>query len=248
MRQGMSPFSLISDGVVEETTQRDELASLARRCDHCMTSLDKITSGQGCRPKRTMRRADLLHQGSSQMFHINRLSFVCNKDVCMYKSMKTLAKRCQSSDMTDYLPRPKDVSFVLNASCGFCGTLKARAILKKCNGCKSVYYCDVKCQKRAWPGHKKTCKERQKELKQRKRELRSRQIARDPDVGDKAKVRGLENRPEYNGWVVRVVGVQPNGNFLVENIFQGEEKRLSIKPKHLVLAKKKKRQNYESTE
>ncbi|VDB94948.1 unnamed protein product [Peniophora sp. CBMAI 1063] len=38
-----------------------------------------------------------------------------------------------------------------------CGQLQARATLKTCSQCKSVYYCSEKCQKENWKDHKKRC-------------------------------------------------------------------------------------------
>jgi len=50
--------------------------------------------------------------------------------------------------------------------CGSCGIAEDDDInLKKCNACKSVRYCSVKCQKEHRPKHKKTCKKRAAELR-----------------------------------------------------------------------------------
>ena len=40
--------------------------------------------------------------------------------------------------------------------CGFCG--KKRLDLFKCAACKSVWYCNVQCQKKAWKSHKDKCR------------------------------------------------------------------------------------------
>ena len=43
--------------------------------------------------------------------------------------------------------------------CACCGKAEVDEInLRKCNACKSVRYCSVKCQKGHWPQHKKACK------------------------------------------------------------------------------------------
>ena len=43
-------------------------------------------------------------------------------------------------------------------TCDACGK-ESDVKLKCCDGCRSVYYCDVKCQKNHWDsGHKKKCK------------------------------------------------------------------------------------------
>jgi len=50
--------------------------------------------------------------------------------------------------------------------CGSCGIAEDDDIkLKKCNACKSVRYCGVKCQKEHRPQHKKECKKRVAELR-----------------------------------------------------------------------------------
>ena len=38
--------------------------------------------------------------------------------------------------------------------CGSCGQ---EGLLLKCGACKSIWYCDVKCQKKDWKRHKSTC-------------------------------------------------------------------------------------------
>ena len=42
-----------------------------------------------------------------------------------------------------------------NKVCGSCGQ---DGLLLKCGGCKSIWYCDVKCQKKDWKRHKSTCR------------------------------------------------------------------------------------------
>eukprot|EP00984_Skeletonema_dohrnii_P018412 scaffold8594_cov81-Skeletonema_dohrnii-CCMP3373.AAC.1 len=50
--------------------------------------------------------------------------------------------------------------------CAACGITGADDIkLKKCNACKSVRYCGVKCQKDHRPQHKRACKKRAAELR-----------------------------------------------------------------------------------
>lgn len=43
----------------------------------------------------------------------------------------------------------------LELVCGKCGE---RGKHRLCGKCKMVHYCSVKCQREAWPEHKKTCK------------------------------------------------------------------------------------------
>ena len=50
--------------------------------------------------------------------------------------------------------------------CASCGIAEVDDIkLKKCNACKSVRYCGVKCQREHRPQHKKNCKKRAAELR-----------------------------------------------------------------------------------
>ena len=50
--------------------------------------------------------------------------------------------------------------------CAGCGKAEVDDIkLKKCNGCKSVRYCGVKCQKEHRSKHKRECKKRAAELR-----------------------------------------------------------------------------------
>ena len=46
--------------------------------------------------------------------------------------------------------------------CARCGTSDRK--LKKCAGCKHVYYCCLKCQKAAWPDHKGECRKIRKAI------------------------------------------------------------------------------------
>jgi hypothetical protein len=50
--------------------------------------------------------------------------------------------------------------------CASCGVAEVNEIkLKKCDACKFVRYCGVKCQRDHWPKHKKACKKRAAELR-----------------------------------------------------------------------------------
>ena len=57
-------------------------------------------------------------------------------------------------------------------TCGYCKKSSADK-LKMCSRCRMVYYCDVKCQKAAWKGHKLECQpvtaEKKEELKKEKK-------------------------------------------------------------------------------
>ena len=42
--------------------------------------------------------------------------------------------------------------------CGACGKVSCKKLLKLCAKCKSVYYCNIKCQEHGWiSGHKNDC-------------------------------------------------------------------------------------------
>ena len=45
---------------------------------------------------------------------------------------------------------------LVQKKCSFCG--KKRPDLLKCAACKSVWYCNVQCQKKAWKSHKDKCR------------------------------------------------------------------------------------------
>lgn len=42
--------------------------------------------------------------------------------------------------------------------CDFCGKKSQAGTLARCSRCKSAHYCNHKCQRQAWPKHKKECK------------------------------------------------------------------------------------------
>ena len=69
-------------------------------------------------------------------------------------------------------PPSADTSGVEKRTCGYCKKGSAEK-LKQCSRCRSVYYCDVKCQRAAWKGHKQECKpvtpEQKSELKKEKK-------------------------------------------------------------------------------
>ena len=64
----------------------------------------------------------------------------------------------------------KEAGSKMSRCCANCGRGAAEVEgdgvkLKTCTGCKSVRYCDVKCQKEHRPKHKQECKKRAAELK-----------------------------------------------------------------------------------
>ena len=64
--------------------------------------------------------------------------------------------------------------------------------LKKCNGCKCVWYCDKKCQNKHRKEHKKECKRIKKELEKRGGKL---DIGTEKDLGPLGKVPPREECP-----------------------------------------------------
>jgi hypothetical protein len=63
---------------------------------------------------------------------------------------------------TNYLEEDEKIMMC----CASCGIAEVDNIkLKKCNGCKSVRYCSVNCQKEHRPQHKKACKKRAAEIR-----------------------------------------------------------------------------------
>ena len=65
------------------------------------------------------------------------------------------------------------------ARCGFCAAPpQPGKELMRCAGCKNTFYCSHKCQKAAWPSHKRECARLKKERKQyHAREKQARQRA-----------------------------------------------------------------------
>ena len=47
---------------------------------------------------------------------------------------------------------------IANSLCGYCGSCKPNKKYYKCSKCLMISYCDTRCQKKAWKGHKKRCK------------------------------------------------------------------------------------------
>ena len=64
--------------------------------------------------------------------------------------------------------------------------------LKKCNGCKCVWYCDKKCQNKHRKEHKKECKRIQKELDKRGGKL---DLGKELDIGPLGKLPPREECP-----------------------------------------------------
>ena len=49
---------------------------------------------------------------------------------------------------------------LLNPICNECGQHDPNIKLLRCGRCEVVHYCNVECQKKNWPEHKKKCKKR----------------------------------------------------------------------------------------
>ena len=55
-------------------------------------------------------------------------------------------------------PGPVNVERALARVCGSCGRQLAVGSPQRCGQCKRAYYCDLDCQRKAWPAHKKECR------------------------------------------------------------------------------------------
>ena len=63
--------------------------------------------------------------------------------------------------------------------CAQCGTIENT---RRCNGCKSVWYCSVKCQKVDWKSnHKKQCKKLKKKSNQNQKKIKKKVNKNDDD-------------------------------------------------------------------
>ncbi len=63
------------------------------------------------------------------------------------------------TDINDEERRKKDLKMMnfVPAYDGWCLYCDKKSVTKKCSGCKTVFFCDQECQKKAWPIHKKHC-------------------------------------------------------------------------------------------
>ena len=81
---------------------------------------------------------------------IHRSCYATNNNYA-YKFDKHL-----QDDETNFMGELKHSNFVPSYDpwCLNCGNMEAKKI---CSGCKSVYFCDKKCQAACWPIHKTHC-------------------------------------------------------------------------------------------
>jgi hypothetical protein len=90
----------------------------------------------------------------------------------------------------DTEPTAKNGTNPAKKLCSACG--KKSNTLKKCNGCKCVWYCDKDCQNKHRKEHKKECKLIKKELDKRRGKL---DLGTELDVGPLGKVPPREECP-----------------------------------------------------
>lgn len=72
---------------------------------------------------------------------------------------ESLRSRTQPSSISPSSPRPESEETAAN-KCKSCGNDG----MKKCGGCRQVYYCSRKCQLNDWKRHKRECKSAQNEM------------------------------------------------------------------------------------
>jgi len=73
-------------------------------------------------------------------------------------------------DKVASLPPSAGIDQVDLRTCGYCGKSSSEKILV-CSRCRAVAYCNRECQKAAWKGHKKFCKEKLDGEDKRKKKL-----------------------------------------------------------------------------
>ena len=78
--------------------------------------------------------------------HGAQLADLCDDDLTRLKcSVIPAAARTGSSVATK----------IANSLCAYCGSCKPNKKYHKCSACLMISYCDRRCQKKAWKGHKK---------------------------------------------------------------------------------------------
>ena len=74
----------------------------------------------------------------------------------VYKADNNFAYHFDNKDEKKFLRDSKTYNFVPTYD-NWCLTCDKKGIEKKCSKCKSVYFCDRECQRKAWKTHKKHC-------------------------------------------------------------------------------------------
>lgn len=77
---------------------------------------------------------------------------------CDFVKLKISVARyyCSNKCAVKYNKEMKKTSELkMKARCMTCQKYDQK--MKKCSGCRRVYYCSVKCQKKDWTGHEKIC-------------------------------------------------------------------------------------------
>ena len=75
------------------------------------------------------------------------------------------AEKASSDDTTP--PPAAAATTTSTPACSYCNSTPIK--LKRCKGCKSVWYCDAKCQVKHWKTHKRDCKSIKKTTTQEKK-------------------------------------------------------------------------------
>lgn len=68
---------------------------------------------------------------------------------------------------------PGCLNIVIQKACAHCSDADAKENgLRRCGGCKEVWYCSTECQKAAWPAHKAECTDSSKKQRSHARALK----------------------------------------------------------------------------
>lgn len=87
--------------------------------------------------------------------------FTCYLTLIVTKMSTRLSPRCYTGSLINFRNVNKNnpdiiyMSRLRSVKCRRCGI--RRTNLKKCPGCKKVYYCNLICQFYDWIAHKETC-------------------------------------------------------------------------------------------
>eukprot|EP00966_Prymnesium_polylepis_P065439 1518826-Prymnesium_polylepis.2 len=80
--------------------------------------------------------------------------------LCLY----VIEAMCKAETLEDDpvpVPTTEGAGTSIEGRCDHCG----QRALKKCAGCGTVVFCNKECQTRAWPRHKKLCRQHSRQHK-----------------------------------------------------------------------------------